>query len=157
MKLVLDTSALFLIEHYPDEELYTTPGVLDELERFGDRRSAYLLQLISVSSPGKETRKRVEEMARRTGDQCRLSEVDREVVALALELEAIIMTDDYSIQNLASAMGIGYRTVGQRGITRVLRWQLRCQGCGRVFSEHYEECPVCGSELRTYRPKGLRD
>lgn len=158
MKLVLDTSALFMMECPSDEgELHTTPGVLDELERYRDRRTAYLAHLISVSSPGKEARKRVEEMAERTGDQRRLSKVDREVVALALELDAVILTDDYSIQNLASALGLQFRTVSQQGISKVLKWKLRCRGCGRVFSEPHKECPVCGSELRTYRSRRPND
>jgi UPF0271 protein len=43
--------------------------------------------------------------------------------------------------------------VGLKGITRVIRWNYLCTGCGKVFKEEHPDCPICGSPLRTTRRK----
>ncbi|MFP4169772.1 MAG: NOB1 family endonuclease [Methanomassiliicoccales archaeon] len=152
VRLVVDTSALFHLERLPEgAEIFAPHGVLRELERYGDVRSAYLSELITVMEPGREALRVVEEGAQRTGDQVRLSEVDRRILALAWELGARIMTDDYSVQNLASELGLEYLTAGEEGISAVWRWRYRCVGCGRVWKECHPDCPVCGSRLKSHR------
>jgi UPF0271 protein len=81
-----------------------------------------------------------------------------QLLALALELKTEgytpqIVTDDYSIQNLAAYLGIVYRPVGMKGIKRVLKWKYKCIGCGRIFDEKIKECPICGSSLRSVRSR----
>ena len=66
-------------------------------------------------------------------------------------LNGTVLTDDYSIQNTAKIMGIPYRAVGQTGIKKVEKWNYRCNGCGKWFKEKSEECPICGSSMRSYR------
>lgn len=151
MVIVLDTSSLFILEHLPQGvRLYAPPGVRYELEKYGDSRLPYLNEMIQFVSPGKQSIEKVREAARLTGDDIRLSQVDMEVLALALELKATIITDDYSIQNLAARMGIDYKGVGKVGIRKVIRWRYKCSGCGRTYSDFHPECPVCGSALRSY-------
>jgi len=153
VRLVLDTSALFSMNKLPKGELYTTPGVIGEMKKYGDERAGYLAALVNVIEPTKESMKRVREGARITRDSSRLSPVDMEVVALARDLDAAILTDDYSIQNLAKYLGISYSPVNIQGITELVKWRLKCLGCGRVWDEPYPECPVCGSKLRTSRSR----
>jgi UPF0271 protein len=154
MRVVLDTSALFELEQIPmDWEGFVTDGVLAELERYGDRRVGHLLTRVKVSAATSRTIERVREAARTTGDLSRLSPVDVEVLALALELSATLVTDDYSIQNLAAVLGVPYMPLGTKGITKVVRWKYVCTGCGKVFREQHQECPVCGSPLRTTRKR----
>jgi UPF0271 protein len=50
-------------------------------------------------------------------------------------------------------MGIEYETVGLKGIKKLVKWKVRCTGCGRIWDKEYPECPVCGSPLRTVRSK----
>jgi UPF0271 protein len=154
VKVVLDTSALFSLEQVlPGWEAFITQGVLDELEKYGDRRADHLLSILKVSQATSRTVGTVLKAAKGTGDSARLSPVDVEVLALALELKASVVTDDYSIQNLAAVLGVEYIPVGLKGITRVIRWNYLCTGCGKVFKEEHPDCPVCGSPLRTTRRK----
>jgi len=61
--------------------------------------------------------------------------------------------DDYSIQNVATRLGVPYERVLERGIVEVVRWRYRCTGCGRFFDEPIKECPVCGSRVKTTRAR----
>lgn len=148
----MDTSALFGLEQVPPEwEAFVTEGVLAELEKYRDRRAENLLPLLKVSQATSQTVRKVMAAAKGTGDSARLSSVDVEVLALAMELEAVVITDDYSIQNLATVLKVAYRPSGMKGITKVVRWNYLCTGCGKVFKEQHPDCPVCGSPLRTTR------
>jgi UPF0271 protein len=152
VKVVLDTSALFGLEQIPpDWEAFVTEGVLAELEKYNDRRAENLLPMIKVSQATSLSLSKVREVAKGTGDSSRLSKTDIELLALALELKAIMATDDYSIQNLASVLGVEFRPMNMKGITKVVRWNYLCTGCGKVFKEPQPDCPVCGSALRTTR------
>lgn len=148
---MLDTSVLFLLQELPQGSVYVSPGVLRELEKQGDNRVPFLSELLEVMPPSKESLEAVESGAMETGDDARLSSVDMEVLALALELNATLLSDDYSIQNLASHLGIGFASVGQEGIKKKLNWRYKCNGCGRIWSELHSECPVCGAKLRSFR------
>jgi UPF0271 protein len=106
---------------------------------------------LEVRVPSRGSLDKVREGAKETGDDARLSEADMEILALALDLGLPIITDDYSIQNLAEHMGIEYVSMGERGITRKVHWTYRCKGCGKFFDERTEICPVCGSAVRSAR------
>ncbi|HSA35167.1 MAG TPA: PIN domain-containing protein [Methanomassiliicoccales archaeon] len=152
MKVVLDTSALFGLEQVPPEwDAYVTEGVLAELEKYNDRRSENLLHTIKVSQATASSLSKVKDAAKGTGDSSRLSRTDIGVLALALEIQATVVTDDYSIQNLASVLGVEFLPMNMKGITKVVRWNYLCTGCGKVFKEPQPDCPICGSPLRTTR------
>ncbi|MDD1770822.1 MAG: nucleic acid-binding protein [Methanomassiliicoccales archaeon] len=153
-RLVLDTSALFSMEDLPQgAEVYVTPSVLEELEKYKDRRIERWGELLRTSEATKASIKKVKEAAQSTGDIARVSPTDVEVLALAMDLGAMLLTDDYSIQNLAAYLGVPYRPVGLKGIRKVFKWKYKCVGCGRVFDTEMPECPVCGSKLRTVRSR----
>lgn len=153
-KIVLDTSALFSMEDVPAGiDAYTTGGVLEELEKYGDRRAIYLEHKLSIVSSSPEFEEKVAEAAKGTGDIARLSPTDKGLVAVALELKAEIWTDDYSIQNIAKVLSVPYKAIGAGGIKKVIKWKYRCQGCGKMFDEQQPDCPICGSQLRTSRRK----
>lgn len=151
--LVLDTSAFMGgLQISGQGRLYTTPLVERELE--GVEGSDLLRASgLEVVEPPREAVERVWRAARGTGDDARLSDADVEVLALALDMGATILTDDYSIQNLASGLGVAFRGVAKRGIERELEWTYRCRGCGRYFDEDPGECPICGSGIRSARPR----
>ncbi|MDD1747814.1 MAG: nucleic acid-binding protein [Methanomassiliicoccales archaeon] len=153
-RVVLDSSAFFAMEDMSgDWEAYTSPGVLRELQRYNDGRAAYLEHKVKVSDPTSNSLERVAKAAKETGDASRLSAVDREVLALAIDLEAVLLTDDYSMQNLAKHIGLPYRAVGLKPIQKKVVWSYRCTGCGKVIKEQQPDCPVCGSALRTTRKR----
>ncbi|MDO5861408.1 MAG: nucleic acid-binding protein, partial [Thermoplasmata archaeon] len=133
--LVLDTSALFTMDAPPDEDYVCPPGVIKELKRYDDPRLDLWGDLLRISECSKESLAKVEEAAKRTGDDGRLSPVDRTVLALALDVNGTILSDDYSIQNVARVMGLEFRPVGTSGIKKVAKWNYRCLGCGKWYKE----------------------
>jgi UPF0271 protein len=153
VKRVLDSSALLTGRQFPGE-LLTVPAVLQELRRHGitPQLRAILDIQVRVLPPSKESVELVAAAGRSTGDAPRLSPTDVQLLALALEAEATLVTDDYSIQNLARALRIPYETILEPGIKEEWRWTYRCTGCSRTWPEWHDQCPVCGSPLKTSRP-----
>ena len=154
MRRVLDASALLSGASF-DGELYTTPEAVREVRRHGStpQLDAVLATKVRVLTPAAESLKAVDAVARETGDVARLSPTDRGLLALAREIGGTVLTDDYSIQNVAARLGIPYERVLERGIVEVVRWRYRCTGCGRFFDEPIKECPVCGSRVKTTRAR----
>ena len=153
---VLDTSVLYYGKDLPQGfECVITPGVVRELDKEGMAARLELLMAtrVRVSSPSDRSLRKVSEESVKTGDSRRLSEADKELLALALDLGYELITDDYSIQNLARAMGIPARGFDQKGIAEVFEWQAKCKGCGKLFPADVRVCDVCGTETRTRRKK----
>ncbi len=157
MQRVLDASALLTGRPFAGD-LLTVPGVLRELRRHRvtPPLEAFLETHVRVFQPGAAARERVRAAADATGDAPRLSPTDRELLALAFELGATLVTDDYSIQNLCRILRIPYEPILMPGIRETWRWSYRCTGCGRTWPEWHPECPVCGSAVRTARPRVTR-
>jgi UPF0271 protein len=155
MRFVLDTSALISGQDFLDGEFFTTPSALKEAGKKGmtPQLKSILDVRVQVFQPGRENVDMVIEVSKKTGDVKRLSPTDIEILALAKELGATILSDDYSIQNLAEEMGLPYHGVLIKEIKEKIYWTYRCKGCGRFFEEPHESCPVCGSEVKTKRRK----
>lgn len=151
---ILDTSAILsgkTINLDPDK-LVTTPSVSNELQPGGrDYRTFLFLQErgLAINIPSNESIKKIHQIATETGDINRLSKADIEVLALALDVnqedEATIITDDYSIQNVANELKIKFNPISQDGITKSFKWTYRCSGCGKKFNENIKTCPICGA------------
>lgn len=152
--LILDTSAILSREvNYIHEGIFVPRSVLGEIKR--GKLSEHIesaLSSISVIDPEKPYVDRVVRAATGTGDLKRLSSTDIEVAALGLQLEGIVVTDDYSIQNVCLSLGIEFTGVDLPTISRSIVWGYRCTGCGRYFDRNFRECPVCGHHLK-YFPK----
>ena len=147
MTLVLDASVFF--SDIPVEEgAYTTPSVVGELADLHAkcRFEALAAAGLSVREPREEDLARVEAAAVRTGDAGVLSATDRDILALALELSAVLVTDDFAVQNVAHRLGVETRSIRQRP-ARAIRWRYRCSGCGRYWREP-GECRVCGAPIK---------
>jgi len=153
---VVDTSVLYYGKDLPaDFEIIISPGVVRELEKedMSERLQLLMATRIRVHSPSKRSMDRVLEAATKTGDSRRVSMTDREILALAIDLGYELLTDDYSIQNLAAVLGVPCRGFDQRGIRRIFEWESKCKGCGRQLPAGVDTCDVCGSETRTVRKK----
>jgi UPF0271 protein len=147
MTLVLDASAFFT--EIPFEgPISTTPSVVAELTdtHAKCRFTALAAVGLRVREPREEDLARVDAAALRTGDAGVLSGTDREILALALELSAVLVTDDFAVQNVAHRLGIETRSIRQRP-ARPIRWRYRCTGCGRYWREP-GDCPVCGAAIK---------
>jgi UPF0271 protein len=133
--------------------MVTIPEVLDEIK---DEESKLFLSLIDIKieEPDDESVKAVREAAIKSGDIYKLSDTDIRLIAKALDLRekgAIIVTDDYAIQNIAALMGIEVDSIMQTGISRTYRWIRVCKGCKRPVEG--ETCPICGSETYLRKKK----
>ncbi len=144
MRLVLDTS-LFFIEYPFSGELVTPPSVVAELVDFRSkcRYESLLARGLQVRLPSSGS---LVKAARRVGDAERLSATDSDILALALDLDGIILSDDFAVHNVAHELAIPVQPVQQRAAKRRV-WKFRCTGCGR-FSKAAGECPVCGSQIK---------
>ncbi len=98
---------------------------------------------------------RISESAKTVGDVLFLSEVDLEVLALALELKSLgyspfIVTDDYSIQNVADQVDVEFASLMTFGIRFRQHWIMYCPACFRKYPPDYknENCQVCGTRLK---------
>jgi UPF0271 protein len=159
--MVLDTSA-FLVGFDPfsiSEDQATVPKVKEEIKtnsmtwvRF---KTAVENGKLKVKAPSEEFLNRVKASAITVGDSFFLSETDMQILALALELKAAgynpqIVTDDYSIQNVATQMGMEFAALATFGIRRLLEWVRYCPACHREYPADYgsTKCTVCGTELK---------
>jgi len=159
--ILLDTSA-FIMGYEPsdvDAEHYTVPAVLEELRR--DRLSQLRIEAalrtgrLKAFSPESLYVKEAEAAAAELGETDVLSHADKMLLALGLQLkeggrDPVIVSDDYSVQNVADRLGLRYTSLATRGIRRVFDWAIYCPGCRRVFSGLQPDgaCPVCGTALR---------
>jgi UPF0271 protein len=146
---VIDSPAIFLRKIHG--KAVTVPEVADEVID-EESRLYFSLRNVRVEEAVEPYISRVIDTAKKTGDIHKLSVTDIKVLAKALELsDSVIVTDDYSIQNVARVLGIGVEAVTQPGISKAFKWVKICRGCGRRVDG--DVCPVCGSEIILRRVK----
>ena len=80
------------------------------------------------------------------------STTDVRLIAAALELGGVLVTDDYAIQNVAEKLDVRVEIIAREGIDEGRDWRFQCQGCGREFDEDHDRCPVCGSDVERKNP-----
>jgi endoribonuclease Nob1 len=147
MRHAVDAS-FFFSELSIGDEIFVPPSVVGELTdlRSRCRLEALLAVGLSIRSPSAENLGRVARAAGETGDAPRLSPADTDLLALALDLGATVVSDDYAVQNVALSLGLGVRGILQ-GRARPRRWRFRCPGCNRRYAAP-GTCPECGSPLK---------
>lgn len=108
---VLDAAAIINAKF---AEGTTVPQVIDELKDFESRELAQAMiseGKLRILSPSNESLEKAKKES-----SPRLSETDLQVLALALELNEEIITDDYSLQASAKRLGLRYRPVIFKGV-----------------------------------------
>jgi len=159
--IVLDTSA-FIAGFDPlsvTENVYSVPAVERELAsnslpwtRF---KTAIESGKLRVKTPSLTFLEQIKESSKTVGDVLFLSDVDLQVLARALELKSfgyspLIVTDDYSIQNVANQIGVEFASLMTFGIRFRHHWIMYCAACYRKYPPDYkpEHCEVCGTKLK---------
>jgi endoribonuclease Nob1 len=151
-RYVLDTSVLLGGREPPEPGCLTTPEAAAEItpggrdaRRFANWQAAGL----QVRSPRQAAVERVEQTARKAGSWARLSEADRSVLALALDLGLKLLSDDHTVLDVARRLHVPAQSLNTAGIAGTLDWRPRCTGCGRWFDAAPKrgDCPVCGSAV----------
>ncbi len=159
--LLLDTSAFIVGYEVVDVKLahYTVPRVRDELTKDELQRlrleNALFRGLIKVTEPSKMYASELEEIVAEMGEGGALSEADKQLLSLGLQFksegqEPVIVSDDYSVQNVADRIGVSFRSLVTQGIKRQFRWEIYCPGCRKRFAgpQDGNVCPICGTELK---------
>lgn len=107
-------------------------------------------------------KQQIQKVSQQTGDAGRLSDVDVELLSIALELHnqghsVVIISDDYSIQNVATQLQIDYVSLSTLGIRYQFQWVNYCPGCYRRYPANTSltHCDICGTELKK-KPKKIK-
>ncbi len=111
---------------------------------------------LKIRDPKAEYIKKAKDAAKKTGDASKLSDADLDVLALAIESGAEIISDDYAIQNVAASLRLKYQTTAKEGIQKEYVWEKICPGCGLKHSPNYDICEVCGSKLKRVGKKAVK-
>ena len=174
--LIIDATAFIagfnfnlLLGTHPETKMITTPNVFDEASKH-TASEALLLSfqeqgMLEIRSPEEQLVKQVNEAARTMGDLKSLSENDRQLIALALEMKTThpqdsvqLMSDDYSVQNTCSRLKIACLRLKKAGIKKAIRWEIYCPDCFMTYSADLfgQECERCGAVLKRRPYKGKR-
>jgi rRNA maturation endonuclease Nob1 len=113
---------------------YTVPEVMSEIK---DSNKVKLFD-ISVTEPSKESLNKIKVVASKLNEH-KLSVADQKVLALALENNGIIMTNDNGIQNVAEFMGIPFEG-NFFEIKRIINWKMYCTACEKYVHERVCDC-----------------
>lgn len=136
---VIDANVL-IHDNLPEGDLVTVPSVFDEI------KGRLACMKLSAMLPSREAVNKVRAAAENTGDVHDLSETDVQLVALALDRGLVLVTDDYSMQNVAEELGVKWEGAAKKGIREKWKWHLVCRGCGKSCES--DTCEVCGSPAR---------
>ena len=167
--IVLDTSA-FVAGFDPfslNGEQVTVPKVEEEIKRNSMNKLRFETALengrVKVKAPSQEFVNKIKASSSKVGDSYKLSETDIDLLALTLELKSKgyspqILSDDYSIQNVATQLGIEFLALATFGIKRLLEWIRYCPACYREYptNSSAKECNVCGTALKRKPRRTLR-
>lgn len=160
-RVVLDTSAFIAGLDPLSIQLtqYTVLEVENELTQHSlpwiRFKTAVELKKLRVISPHPNCVEKVRVFSKSIGDLLFLSKADKQVLALALEFKNLgqvpeIISDDYSIQNVANKMGIKFVPLNTFGIRFRFHWKLYCPACYRKYPADYssKQCRICGTTLK---------
>lgn len=163
----LDASALINGFYKKDSLNIMAESIVTELK---DIKTEILLNncidegILKLESVEEEYYERLNEILLSSGDLMRLSDNDKDVVALAIKYmqmghDVITVTDDYSMQNVLKILNLKYRSVNTRGISDTIKWKKICKGCKKEYPADTQEidCIICGSPLIRKRDKARRN
>lgn len=158
--LILDTTA-FVAGFDPSSvrgEQYTVPAVEREIMESSMAQVRFKVAVESgrlrIVMPNEAFLDKVKALATAVGTSF-LSEADLQIIALASQLKArghspLVVTDDYSVQNVVKHMGMEFAPLVTFGIRLPLRWIRYCPGCCKKYPVEYrsKRCCICGTELK---------
>ena len=128
----------------------TTSMVYEEIEHIKTKQGALeMLQQtnrLQIRDPTEKSIISVTDASIKTGDNLTISKQYVSIIALALENDIELITDDFAVTNVAKQLKIKTSSLMTKGISIVGKWISYCSICGKEFSKQ-KECPICGSKL----------
>ena len=139
---VLDASAFINGFEPKGQYNFTVSLITDEVK---DLKSKILLDQaiedgkIIIREPTKESAIELNKIISTSGDDLRLSEADKSLLAL----------------NVLKILDIPYDSIITEGIKGVYNWVKTCEGCKKEFDADYpfDDCEICGSKVFKRRIK----
>jgi len=152
-RCVLDAGAFYAgIPFLSSGSYCTTQAVFDEVKHIKKSHGAIEALLdagsLQVINPDKNSFERAKAVAKKTGDYLKLSQADFSIIALALQLDLTLLTDDYAVANVATMLKISVQSTSSKGIKETRKWIAYCSACGSAFGPNAKECPLCGNKLK---------
>ena len=150
----LDAGAFYtgLVFQSSENRYCTTKAVFEEgkniKKSYGAIEALLESNTLQILNSERKSVEKVTSVAKRTGDYARLSKADISIIALALQLEIILLTNDYAVANVATTMKIPVKSLATKGITHTRKWIAYCSACGMAFGANAKECRLCGNRLR---------
>lgn len=155
---VYDASAFYAgIPFASSEQGCITSLVFEEIKHIKQSHGALEMLFdtnrLKIVDPESEKIDFVIKRSKKTGDYQELSEADVSAIALAFQLKAQLVTDDFAVSNLAKNIGLDVTPIMTKGIKVVGSWVYYCPACKKEFSA-LDACPNCGNRLRRKLLKG---
>lgn len=148
MEAVVDANVFIRGEKFPGfDQFYVAQEVMEELES-QRARTDFDLREVEVRQPSEEAVRRVEEKSEEIN--AHTSETDEKLLGLALELDAVLVTDDKGLQNLASHLDVSFESYLGDEIEGKRSWKRLCGNCSSKFEG--EKCSRCGSTRVQRKP-----
>ncbi len=149
---ILDASAFYAgLPFRSSNDCYTTSLVYDEIKHIKKNHDALgtLLETnrLKIREPDKESTKNAIIAAKDTGDFPQLSKQDISIIALCIEMNGEIISDDFAISNVVKNLGLKISPIMTQGIKDVGKWIHYCPGC-RTNHTNKKVCPICGTLLK---------
>ena len=149
---VLDATAFYAgIPFSSQTTHYVTTLVFDEIKHIKKNHNALQILIDSnrllVRQPQADFQERVEKCAQKTGDIHSLSKQDISCIALSLELNTELISDDFAVLNVSNELGINTIPLMTNGIKVVGKWIFYCPACKKDFSDE-KNCLLCGNKLK---------
>jgi UPF0271 protein len=133
------------------DEFFTTSLIFDEIKHIKKNHDAIGILMeakrLKISDPDTEFIDKIKAASKKTGDFNQLSKQDISVIALCLQMNGEIITDDFAISNVAKNLNLKVSPLMTSGINDVGNWIHYCPGCKKNF-ESGSECPLCGTQLK---------
>jgi len=155
---ILDASAFYAgVPFRSSDDYYTTSLAYDEIRHIKKNHDVLgtLLETnrLKIREPEKESTVAAIKAAKDTGDFPQLSKQDISIIALCIEMNGEIISDDFAISNVAKNLGLKISPIMTQGIKDVGKWIHYCPGC-RTNHINKKECPMCGTPLKRKLLKG---
>ena len=149
---ILDASAFYAgVPFRSSSDCYTTSLVYDEIKHIKKNHDALgtLLETnrLKIREPDNHSTSTATKAAKDTGDFQQLSKQDISIIALCIEMNGEIISDDFAISNVAKNLGLKISPIMTTGIKDVGKWVHYCPGC-RTNHSSGKECPMCGTPLK---------
>ena len=149
---ILDASAFYAgVPFRTSNDYYTTTLVYDEIKHIKKNHDALgtLLETnrLKIREPDQKLIRAAIQAAKNTGDYPQLSKQDMSIIALCIETQGEIITDDFAISNVAKNIGLKISPIMTKGIKDVGKWIHYCPGC-RTNHPNGVECPICATPLK---------